>query len=362
MIQDSQRSELYEVIIGTERTDYYLKRFSSFDARGGGFYPSWNWAAFFFSAFWVQYRKLHGLFGVLLLIFVLGLIAINGSLEVLGISFYVACLISLGAYANAFYYWRTKKVIAKAHVRQPDPQKLLPYLRSRGGVNEVYPELLVFFIIVGSMMVLAHVARDDYMIRSHVQRAVKSADGTRKAIESLVRKGHTLGTLPVDSENIGAAGSSTLEAKYVSRVSYDEKGVVTITMADHEHFGAARNRTLLYVPTPHNGRLAWELSEKSTVPPKYLPKGTAWSPRKYEDKFLAIESGTDRETAIAELGEPVTTTTKLFLRRSNGDRVDDKRLPETAYYLIWQHRNSAFVIGFDETNRSTEKLDGVRFP
>jgi hypothetical protein len=362
MIQDSQRSELYEALIGTKRTDYYLKQFASFDARGGGFYPSWNWAAFIFSVLWVQYRKLHDLFWVLLLIVFLGLIPIGRSLEVLSISFYVACLISLGVYANALYYRRTNKIIAKAHAQQPDPQKLLPYLRSRGDVDKRNPELFVFLIVVGSMMVFAYGAREDYIVRSHVQRAVKSADGTRKAIESLVRKGHMLGALPVDSEGIGAVGSSTFDVKYLSRVSYDNKGVVTITMADHMHFGAARNQTLLYVPTLHNGQLAWELSENSTVPPKYLPNGPAWSPRKYEDRFLAIENGTDRETTIAELGEPRSTTTKLFLRQSNGVRVDDKRLPETAYYLIWQHRDSVFVIGFDETDRSTEKLDGLRFP
>ncbi len=362
MIQDSQRSELYEALIGTKRTDYYLKQFASFDARGGGFYPSWNWAAFIFSVLWVQYRKLHDLFWVLLLIVFLGLIPIGRSLEVLSISFYVACLISLGVYANALYYRRTNKIIAKAHAQHPDPQKLLPYLRSRGDVDKRNPELFVFLIVVGSMMVFAYGAREDYIVRSHVQRAVKSADGTRKAIESLVRKGHMLGALPVDSEGIGAVGSSTFDVKYLSRVSYDNKGVVTITMADHMHFGAARNQTLLYVPTLHNGQLAWELSENSTVPPKYLPNGPAWPPRKYEDRFLAIENGTDRETTIAELGEPRSTTTKLFLRQSNGGRVDDQRLPETAYYLIWQHRDSVFVIGFDETDRSTEKLDGLRFP
>ncbi len=362
MIHDPQRTELYKAAIGKKWTDYYLKRFASFDEQGGGFYPSWNWAAFFFSAFWVQYRKLYGLFWALLLIFVLGPIAIGQSFEILGILFYVACSIGLGAYANAFYYRRTKKIIAKAHTQQPDPQKLLSHLESRGGVGGMNPELFVIFVIVGAGMYLFHGARDDYLIRSYVQAALRPTAETRKAIEALVKKGHALGTLPVRSENISTAGSGTFGAKYVSRVAYDENGVVTITLADHEHLGAARNNTLIYVPTLHNTRLAWELSEKSTVPSKYRPRLSAWSPRKYEDKFQAIEDGTDRETVIAELGEPKTTTTKLLLRHSNGDRSDYKKPPETAYYLIWQHQGRAFVVGFDDTGRSTEKLDSLRFP
>ena len=196
------------------------------------------------------------------------------------------------------------------------------------------------------------------MIRSHVQAAVKATAETRKAVEALVRKGHTLGTLPVRSESISKADSGT----HASSVSYDENGVVTITLVDHEHLGAARSKTLFYVPTPHDGRLAWELSEKSTVPPKDRPRLSAWSPRRYEDKFLAIEDGTDRETVIAELGEPRTTTTKLFLSESNGERSNYQKLPETTYYLLWEHRGSAFVVGFGENDRSTEKLDGLRFP
>ncbi len=221
---------------------------------------------------------------------------------------------------------------------------------------------ITIIAIVAAGMYLAHVARDDYMVRSHVKAALKATAETRKAIEGLVRKGHTLGTLPVRAENMSTVGSSAYGAKYVSRVAYDKDGVVTITLADHERLGAARNNTLIYVPTPRNSRLEWELSEQSTVPPKYRPRDSAWSPRKYEDKFLAIEDGTDRETVIAELGAAKTSTTKLFLRHSNGNRSDYTKLPETAYYLIWQHQGRAFVVGFDETGRSTEKLDGLRLP
>ncbi len=358
MTTDEQRAELYKAIIGKEQTDYYLNRFASFDAWGGGFYPSWNWAAFFFGPCWVQYRKLYGLFWVLLLIFLLGLIAISRSLEILGITFYVACLIGLGAYANAFYYRRTKKIIAKAYSQQPDPQKLLSHLRSTGGVDGTNPGLFVIVVIVGAVMYLLDGARDDYMIRSHVQAAVKATAETRKAVEALVRKGHTLGTLPVRSESISTADSGT----HASSVSYDEDGVVTITLVDHEHLGAARSKTLFYVPAPHDSRLTWELSEQSTVPPKYRPRLSAWWPHTFGDKFEAIVHGTDRETVIAELGEPITTTTSLFLTQSNGERSNYQKLPETAYHLIWQHRDSAFVVGLDETGRSTEKLDGLRFP
>ena len=66
MTTAEQGSELYTALIGKKRLDYYLKRFESFDDRGGGLIPSWNWAAFFFTWLWVLYRKMYAAFFVVL--------------------------------------------------------------------------------------------------------------------------------------------------------------------------------------------------------------------------------------------------------------------------------------------------------
>jgi hypothetical protein len=362
MTHDLQRTDLYRAFIGKARTAYYLKQFAVFDEQGGGFYPSWNWAAFFFGPFWVQYRKLHGLFWALLLVALLTLIAIGQSFEILGFTFLVACLIGLGAYANAFYYRRAKKMIAKVSVRQADRQQLLTRLKSKAGVSSANAEILAAVLIGGAVTYIALTAREDYTIRYNATAAVSATAEIRKAIEALVKKGHTLGALPLRFESIPTAASGTYGARYVSSVSYDEEGVVTITLADHERLGAARNETLIYVPQQRNNRLTWELSEKSTVPPKYRPKLSAWWPHTFKARFQAIRQGADREEVIAELGEPKTTTPDLFLRQSNGERSAYRKLPGTTYYLLWEHRGGVLVVGFDKNDRSTEKLDGLRFP
>ena len=185
MTQELKRTDLYRTFIGKARTEYYLKQFAAFDEQGGGFYPSWNWAAFFFSAFWVQYRKLHGLFWALLLVALF--IAIGQSSEILGVTFLVGCPLGLGAYGNAFYYRRAKKIIAKAHTQAPDPQELLSYLGSGGGVDKRNPELFVILVIGVALMYLFYGARDDYVVRSTVGAAVRTTVETRKTIEALVK-------------------------------------------------------------------------------------------------------------------------------------------------------------------------------
>lgn len=362
MTHDFQRTDLYRAFIGKKRTDYYLKHFAAFDEQGGGFYPSWNWAAFFFSAFWVQYRKLYGLFWTLLLVALLALTAIGRSFEILGVTFLVACLIGLGAYANAFYYRRTKKIISKAHTASVDPQKLLRYLGSRGGIDRRNYEMFLLCLIVSFVTYIAGTARNDYEIRMNVGAVVSATAEIRKNIEALVKKGHTLGTLPLRLESIRTAASSAYGAKYLSSVSYDQEGVVTITLTDHERLGLARKKTLIYVPEQRNNRLIWELSDKSTVPPRYRPRLSAWWPHTFEARFKAIKQGTDREEVIFELGEPKTTTPRLFLRKSNGERSLYRKLPGTTHYLLWEHHGGVFAVGFDKKDRSTEKLDGLRFP
>jgi len=362
MSNDLQPTDLYRACIGKARTDYYLNQFAAFDEQGGGFYPSWNWAAFFFSAFWLQYRKLYGLFWALLLVVLLALTAIDRSFEILGVTFLVACLIGIGAYANAFYYRRSKKILAKASVRQPDQRQLLACLKSKGGVSSTNAEMLAAVLIGGFVMYIAVTAREDYEIRYNVSAAVNATLEIRKNIEALVKKGHGLGTLPLRFASIRIRASGTSGARYVSNVSYDQAGVVTIKLADHERLGAARNKTLIYVPEQRNNRLTWGLSDKSTVPPRYRPKLSAWWPHTFKARFQAIKQGVDREEVIAELGEPKTTTPDLFLTQSNGERSLYRKLPGTTYYLLWEQPAGVFIVGFDKNDASTEKLDGLRFP
>ncbi len=156
----------YAVVVGT-KTEYYIPRFRRVAAGQNG---GWNWAAFFFGAYWLIYRKMY-LGGVLLLIlnlfntflstFVLQQLNITDpeqlydafymileSASVNGVQqtqlFYLLSIwimsaiiftidILLAVYANQLYQQHCANVIRKNRMRCPDLSS--PELTGIGGTN-----------------------------------------------------------------------------------------------------------------------------------------------------------------------------------------------------------------------------------
>ncbi|MHB1201348.1 MAG: DUF2628 domain-containing protein [Polaromonas sp.] len=126
--------QLYEAFVGEQRHDRYLEIFQRFDARPTKMRVGWNWAAFFFTGFWALHRKMYGWFFVLWAV-----VAISGALDKAspGGGFFVSLIpwIAFSIYADALYYRRAKRKIAKAS-RIDDPSRVLEYLRKKGGVHK----------------------------------------------------------------------------------------------------------------------------------------------------------------------------------------------------------------------------------
>lgn len=138
MTTDEQGSELYAALIGEKNRDYYLKRFESFDDRGGGIIPSWNWAAFIFTGLWLLYRKMYAVFFAVLGIsfisgFIIGILPLDSPLNV--IIFNVLWYFGFGIYGNFLYYGHSIRKIATAHATRFDEEKILSYIQSNGGVH-----------------------------------------------------------------------------------------------------------------------------------------------------------------------------------------------------------------------------------
>ena len=64
----------YKAAIGEKNADFYLSRFHHFDSNGVR--PSWNWPAFFFTFYWLLYRKM-GLFALVYVLLPIPLAAID---------------------------------------------------------------------------------------------------------------------------------------------------------------------------------------------------------------------------------------------------------------------------------------------
>ncbi len=264
MIHDPHRTELYRAFIGKRQTDYYLNRFASFDGKGGLFHPSWNWAAFFFSAIWALYRKLYMAFFVMafFLIFVgLGVLvhvlALNLSLLALDALIPPLCMIIFGAYGNALYYKRTKREITKAQARAEDDQQLLSQLKARGGVDASNARGFASVLLVGSLLAAIGLpAYWDFKVRASVSEAPSLSGAAKTAVDVAYKKGFTLGALPSQT-SLGLAAPASYSSKYVQSVSVDREGIVTVSLTDNRDLSSAANGTVIYIPMVEGGELVW---------------------------------------------------------------------------------------------------------
>ena len=269
MATDEQSSELYTALIGKKRLDYYLKRFESFDDRGGGLIPSWNWAAFFFTWLWVLYRKMYAAFFVVLGISVIWAI-IDATLSLdsplYNLISIVLWLFCFGIYGNALYYRHTIRKIAKARTTLPDAEKILSYIQSKGGVHVWVIWVFLLIPIGGILAAIAIPAYQDYTIRAQVSEGLNLA---RTAQAAVTERFDATGELAANNETAGLELANRLSGKYVSRVAVDA-GNVVITYGNEANVNIDGQTIVLTPEIQPNGLLNWTCSSQS-FEPHHLP-------------------------------------------------------------------------------------------
>ncbi|MFX0152568.1 MAG: DUF2628 domain-containing protein [Candidatus Hodarchaeota archaeon] len=147
-----------------KNADKYLPKFKKFNVDGvDKFACTWHWPAFFFSFFWMLYRKLYmwalfAFFWVLLPYQIL------------------PAAITCGMAANYIYYKRAKKKIIKYKTAKApvDPHKAAISLRKKGGVKVWVPTLAVFTIFL--TMILPHIHVHFYGYRAMHYNAVAQVE------------------------------------------------------------------------------------------------------------------------------------------------------------------------------------------
>ncbi|CAN7448490.1 DUF2628 domain-containing protein [Acidovorax sp. LjRoot66] len=147
IIQDSNAKHVsYETAIGKRSTAYYSEIFRLFDENPSFINTSFNWAAFFFSAYWAFYRKLYGpaCLGLAVLILVPSAFG-EGTLPIT----YLVVMIVFGVLGNSLYHRKVKRLLSLARIRHRSEESQELMVRLKGGVNMWVPVSLTSIIGIG---------------------------------------------------------------------------------------------------------------------------------------------------------------------------------------------------------------------
>ena len=269
MHTDVDRSELYAAQIGPKNQEYYLEKFARINEADGGFIPSWNWAAFLFSAPWALYRKMYAVFFAAVAAGVLweAIVAVLLPPWPLGNLFYFAAWVFFGLYGNALYYRHASKKIDTAFALVGDADRAALEIGFKGGVHRwVAPVFILGPFLAGVFFGISIPAYQDATIRAQVSVGLDDAADIRTAVSAHYE---TTGNLPADNASAGLPMPERMAGDYVSGVRID-RGAVVITFGNKAAV-PIQGRTLVLVPEvqPDN-TLGWGCGSQ-TINPKHLP-------------------------------------------------------------------------------------------
>lgn len=157
-----QKEQLYDAAIGERNRSYYVSKFGLFDKKGPGLHASWNWPALLASAAWALYRKMYLWFFLLLGLGFFSGVLQNGNAPLFGSLLFFVGWVGFAVFANSLYYENIKKRIAKAQLEFDNQDKLVAYLKDKGGVNAWVPWVCVaapILLILLALLIPAFLAK-----------------------------------------------------------------------------------------------------------------------------------------------------------------------------------------------------------
>jgi len=182
--------ELYALAIGDKNRDYYLRRFEEFDREGTKF--GWNWPAFFFTFWWLMYRKMWGKAALYFILPNIIAAGIGASAAVApGFAVFAYCAYLLGLFvippliSNGGYYRHCQKLIASARNTSNNPQAQFAVLARKGGTSNIALILVMVMAIVAGIGILAAIALpayQDYTTRAKAMNALRYGKAAAAAV------------------------------------------------------------------------------------------------------------------------------------------------------------------------------------
>lgn len=120
-------------------------------------------------------------------------------------------------------------------------------------------ELLIVTTIIGVLSSIAVPAYQDYSIRARVAEAASLTSPAKMAIDMAYSEGYPLGSMPSQS-SLDLVPPGSYRSKYVSSVTTDSSGRITVQLSSHASLGVVQGASLVLVPTAQAGNLVWSTS------------------------------------------------------------------------------------------------------
>ncbi len=265
---NAELQEYYEAAIGYKNTDYYLAYFNRFDLQGSSI--SWNWPAFFISFYWLLYRKMW----VWALLYFLApiFIAIGGIIlasfselvsGMLSIASFVAIFILFPMYANALYYWHSRKKILKVKRFSEDTEKNLRRMTAEGGTSWVGLIIIpIAVFMIGILAAIAIPAYQDFNIRARVAEGMALGREYKMQVEAYAIQNQQW---PQSNADISVMESFVNSG--VATISVGEGGVVTITYTGTEQING---KSVTLSPSIDDENMIFWVCEGAGLDSRYL--------------------------------------------------------------------------------------------
>ncbi|MDQ7997138.1 MAG: pilin [Luteibacter sp.] len=140
----------------------------------------------------------------------------------------------------------------------------MPIRRAAAGFTLI--ELMIVVAIIAILSAIAIPAYRDYVVRTQASEGFVIASGAKAAIwEFLTDKG----AFPSSNLSAGLPSATSMNGKYVSSVTIENTGVVTVRYATAESNSNLKNSTLQLSPINAGGSIVWACN--GTINPRFLP-------------------------------------------------------------------------------------------
>ncbi|MFC7372303.1 DUF2628 domain-containing protein [Fictibacillus iocasae] len=139
-----RHKNLLTAFVGKNAHEYIPK----WENRKSPFSPSWNWASFFLTPFWLGYRKMYG--HLALYWGVCGLMALLTMNEIIINVLSLLMAVIYGIYGNQLYYLKATKAVRKVEAYSSNDTASELALRKKGGTSKagVFISILSFILAI----------------------------------------------------------------------------------------------------------------------------------------------------------------------------------------------------------------------
>ena len=128
-------------------------------------------------------------------------------------------------------------------------------------------ELMIVVAIIGILAAIAIPMYLDYTTRSQIAEGLNVAGGAKAAVTEYYQD---RGTFPSNNAQAGLDAPGNITGKYVTSVSTDSSGVITILYGNEAH-PFISGETVILTATDHVGSVGWACASGGVIQAKHMP-------------------------------------------------------------------------------------------